>query len=77
MICRPSGAITNFRLYLVVHDDPRDAGEQGTASIARAIERQQDRAGHVQPLRLAADAKAGLVHVFHRRVPPRGRALLQ
>lgn len=52
---------------MIVDDNAGDVGEQGVASDARVIERQQARAGHVQPFRLTADAKAGLVHVFDRR----------
>ena len=37
-------------LPVIVHDNAHDAREQGAALAARAIERQQNRAGDVQPL---------------------------
>ena len=52
---------------MIVHDNARDIGQQRAASGAGAIEGRQGRAGHVQPLRPAADAQAGLVHMLHRR----------
>jgi hypothetical protein len=52
---------------VVVHDNARDIRQQLAAPGAHAIERQQGGRRHVQPLRFAADTKAGLVHVLDRR----------
>ena len=46
---------------------PTFVGQQAAALGADRVERQQRRAGDMQPLCLGADAKAGLVHVFDRR----------
>ena len=55
-------------LPVIVNDDAGDIRQQTAALSADAIEGQQSGGRHMQPLRLAADAKPRLVHVFHRRV---------
>ena len=54
-------------LPVIVDDDADDIGQHLAALGASAIERQQGGAGDMQPLRLAADAEAGFVHMFDRR----------
>ncbi len=48
-------------------DHADDVGQHLAALGAGAIEGQQGSASHVQPLRLAADAEAGFVHMLDRR----------
>ncbi len=50
-------------LPVIVHDDADDVRQQAAAPGADAGEGRQRRAGDMQPLCLAADAKAGLVHI--------------
>ena len=54
-------------LPVIVNDDADDIRQEAAALGADAIEGQQGGGRHMQPLRLAADAKAGLVHVLDRR----------
>ena len=54
-------------LPVIVNDDAGDIRQETAALGADAIEGQQGGGRHMQPLRLAADAKPRLVHVFHRR----------
>jgi hypothetical protein len=57
-----------IRLPMIMHDDAadlHDVAQQGAAFGADAVEGEQRRAGDMQPHRLAADAKAGFVHVFY------------
>ena len=51
-------------LPVIMHDDAEDVRQQAAALGADAVEGQQRRAGDMQPLCLAADPKAGLVHVL-------------
>ena len=52
---------------MIVDDDAGDIRQKAAALGADVIEGQQRRAGDMQPSRLAADPKAGLVHVLDRR----------
>ena len=52
---------------MIVNNDAGDIRQETAALGADAIEGQQRGGGDVQPLRSAADAKAGFVHVFDRR----------
>ena len=52
---------------MIVDDNAGDIRQQAAALGADAIESQQGGGRHMQPLRLAADAKAGFVHVFDGR----------
>ena len=52
---------------MIVDDDAGDIRQKAAALGADAIEGQQRRAGDMQPSCLAADPKAGLVHVLDRR----------
>ena len=52
---------------MIVNDDAGDIRQETATLGTNAIEGQQGGGRHVQPLRLAADAKPRLVHVFHRR----------
>ena len=54
-------------LPVIVDDDAGDIRQKAAALGADVIEGQQRRAGDMQPSRLAADPKAGLVHVLDRR----------
>ena len=54
-------------LPVIVDDDAGDIRQKAAALGADAIEGQQRRAGDMQPSCLAADPKAGLVHVLDRR----------
>ena len=54
-------------LPVIVDDNAGDIRQQAAALGADAIEGQQGGGSHMQPLRLAADAKTGLVHVLDRR----------
>ena len=54
-------------LPVIVDNDAGDIRQKAAALGADAIEGQQRRAGDMQPSRLAADPKAGLVHVLDRR----------
>ena len=52
---------------MIVDDADDDIGQHLAAVGASATERQQGGAGDMQPLRLAADAEAGFVHMVDRR----------
>ena len=52
---------------MIVDDDADDVGQHVAALGASAIESHQGGGGDVQPLQFAADAEAGLVHMFDRR----------
>ena len=62
-------------LPVIVHDDADDIRQQAAALGADAIEGEQGGARHMQPLRLAADAKAGLVHVLDGAPATRSRTV--
>ena len=51
-------------LPVVMHDGADDVRQQAAASGAGAVEGEPSGRGNVQPLGLAADANAGLVHVL-------------
>ena len=52
---------------VIMHDDTDDLRQQAAASGADAIEGQPGGGSDMQPLGLAANAKAGLIHVLDRR----------
>src|SRR5262249_31584081 len=54
-------------LPMIVNDNSDDIRQETTAPGADPIEGQQGGGRNMQPLRLAADAKPGLVHVLHPR----------
>ena len=54
-------------LPVIVDDDAGDIHQKAAALGADAIKGQQRRGGDMQPLRSAADPKAGFIHVFDRR----------
>ena len=54
-------------LPVIVDDDAGDIHQEAAALGADAIEGQQRGGGDMQPLRFAADAKAGFIHVLDRR----------
>lgn len=56
-----------IRFPVIVDGDADDVLRQAAAFRRDAIERQQKRRCDMQPLRLAADPKAGLIQMFHRR----------
>ena len=62
-------------LPVIVNDDAGDIRQETAALGADAIEGQQGGGRHMQPLRLAADAKPRLVHVLHRRAATRSRTV--
>jgi hypothetical protein len=51
---------------MVMHDNARNVRQQAAAPGRDPIEGEQHGAGDVQPLRLAANAEAGLVHMLDR-----------
>src|ERR1700686_2487550 len=51
-------------LPVVMHDNADDVRQQAAASGTGAVEGEPGGRGDMQPLGLAADAKAGLVHVL-------------
>ena len=54
-------------LPVIVDDNAGDIRQQAAALGTHTIESQQRGGRHMQPLRLAADAEAGLIHVFYGR----------
>src|SRR5450432_211141 len=64
-------------LPVIVNYNSDDIRQETAALGADTIEGQQGGGRHMQPLRLAADAKPGLVHVASLARRPRGHAPFQ
>ena len=64
--CRKPGIVA-IGLRVIVDNDLGDIHQEAAARGADAIDDQKSGGGDMQPLRSAADPKAGFIHVLDRR----------